>query len=219
MNTLSSLCGSSRYVFGSRIDIVGVKDKKVNHSWHQDSGLEQLWWWVSLAVIILRVSFSHAIQLSHRLSIPENIDEPRLWIQMRDFFSNTGNPDNIRTDPNSRTVGTKQPSDKQTNPWALPVDEKYILRPMYWREREIMVFDDRDISHSAPDFADRQPVYVECGGSCNLPSLLAIKTINNWIGYYVIWALYSVIDASYLIYQQPRKPRWLYFIFRNRLRY
>ena len=41
MSTLSSLCGNSPYVFGSWIDIVGVKNKRIHHSWHQDSGLEQ----------------------------------------------------------------------------------------------------------------------------------------------------------------------------------
>ena len=41
ISTLYSLCGSTPHVFGSWIDIVGIKNKRVHHSWHQDSGLEQ----------------------------------------------------------------------------------------------------------------------------------------------------------------------------------
>jgi len=36
----TDLCGNTEYIFGSWIDIVGVK-RKINHSWHQDSGLDQ----------------------------------------------------------------------------------------------------------------------------------------------------------------------------------
>ncbi len=36
----TDLCGNTEYIFGSWIDIVGVK-RKITHSWHQDSGLDQ----------------------------------------------------------------------------------------------------------------------------------------------------------------------------------
>jgi glycyl-tRNA synthetase (class II) len=29
-------------VFGSWMDIIGIKDRQINHSWHQDSGLDQI---------------------------------------------------------------------------------------------------------------------------------------------------------------------------------
>lgn len=36
----TDLCGNNENIFGSWIDIVGVR-RKINHSWHQDSGLDQ----------------------------------------------------------------------------------------------------------------------------------------------------------------------------------
>jgi hypothetical protein len=125
IDKLTALCGNSPHVFGSWIDIVGIKDRYVAHSWHQDSGLEQCTVMVGFPVSNNYDGigvFSHAFKLSHRLPAPANTNEPRLWMEES-------------------------------------VDEKYIVRPVYRRGKEVMVYDDRDIFHSAPDFAHRESLW------------------------------------------------------------
>ena len=130
MSELTKLCPETPNRFNSWMDIIGVKKKAINHSFHQDSGLEQT------TVMIgfppendyegLGV-FSHAVKLSHRLPIPpiELQNQPRLWSSIsNDLF-----------------------------------DEQYIVRPMYKEGKEIMTYDDRDIFHSAPDFAYRDSIW------------------------------------------------------------
>ena len=130
MLELTNLCPDTPHRFNSWMDIIGVKKKAINHSFHQDSGLEQT------TVMIgfppendyegLGV-FSHAVKLSHRLPSPpiELQNQPRLWSSIsHDLF-----------------------------------DEKYIIRPIYKKGKEIMVYDDRDIFHSAPDFAYRDSIW------------------------------------------------------------
>jgi hypothetical protein len=125
IRALTDLCGSSPHVFGSWIDIIGVRGRAVAHSWHQDSGLEQRTVMVGFPPSDHYDGtgvFSHAFKLSHRLPTPANAKEPRLWS-------------------------------------GPAVEEPYIVRPAYGRGREVMVYDDRDIFHSAPDFANRESIW------------------------------------------------------------
>eukprot|EP00607_Mallomonas_marina_P004269 CAMPEP_0182431196 /NCGR_PEP_ID=MMETSP1167-20130531/47189_1 /TAXON_ID=2988 /ORGANISM="Mallomonas Sp, Strain CCMP3275" /LENGTH=299 /DNA_ID=CAMNT_0024617255 /DNA_START=323 /DNA_END=1219 /DNA_ORIENTATION=- len=104
-------------IFGSWIDIIGVKNRKVNYSWHQDSGLNQ-----NTVMMGFPPSnhyhgegvFSHVFKLSHRMTLPavQSANEPRLW-----------------------SYG--------------PIPEECIVRPIYCKGCEVMVYNDRDVFHSA----------------------------------------------------------------------
>eukprot|EP01041_Mallomonas_annulata_P006317 gene6317-12779_t len=124
INTLSNLCGKTDNIFGSWIDIIGIRNKKVNYSWHQDSGLNQFTVMVGFPPsnnFIGTGVFSHAIKLSHRMIIPTK-KEPRLW-----------------------EYGD--------------ITEEYIIRPIYKRGMEVMVYNDMDIYHSAPDSTNRESIW------------------------------------------------------------
>ena len=120
---LASLCGSSDSVFGSWIDIVGVRGRPVAHSWHQDSGLDQCTVMVGFPPSDGFEGpgvFSHAVKLSHRLP-PPTLPGPRL---LEGGFA-----------------------------------EELVVRPCFGRGREVMVYDDREVFHSAPDFARRESIW------------------------------------------------------------
>jgi hypothetical protein len=53
------------------------------------------------------------------------------------------------------------PSLKEPRLWpiALPIDQAYVIRPVYRRGKEVMVYNDRDVYHSAPDFAHRESLW------------------------------------------------------------
>jgi len=130
--TLFDLCPESPFRFASWMDIVGVTGRTVKHSWHQDSGRMQ-----RTAMIGFPKTdnydgigvFSHAVLLSHRLSPPPL----------------THNEPRLWTDVFSEE--------------QEPMPE-FIVRPRYIPgEQEIMVYDDPDIFHSAPDFAHRDSVW------------------------------------------------------------
>ena len=133
MITLGELCGENPSVHW--IDIIGVKDRIVSHSWHQDTGssytgesyLEQSRYTVMLGFPIEdgfsgSGVFSHIIKLEHEHLAPEghNENEPVLF------------------------EGT--------------VDERYILRPEFTLGKEIIRYRDTDVLHSAPDVVYRQSV-------------------------------------------------------------
>ena len=120
---LSSLCGDSEHVFGSWIDIVGVRGRRVAHSWHQDSGLAQRTVMVGFPPCDGFEGpgvFSHAVKLTHRLP-PPLTPGPRLW---QGGFA-----------------------------------AELVVRPWFRRGAEVMVYDDRDLFHSAPDFARRESIW------------------------------------------------------------
>jgi hypothetical protein len=126
VRALSDLCGDTPYVFGSWIDIVGIRGKRLNHSWHQDSGLDQntvMVGFPSADHFEGTGVFSHAFKLSHQLPPPTE-SGPRLW---------------------DETI--------------FPVREDEIVRPHFSRGKEVMVYNDRDVFHSAPDIAFRDSIW------------------------------------------------------------
>jgi len=126
------------HVFGSWMDIVGVRGRGVAHSWHQDSGLHQI-------TVMLgfppedgyrgRGVFSHVLPLSHRLT-SHNSSGPRLWGDL------------------SVDMGTSGPVSA-----AVAVPAESVLQPVYRRGGEVMVYSDNDVFHSAPDLAHRQSLW------------------------------------------------------------
>lgn len=129
ISELTKLCPDTPYRFNSWMDIVGVKNKVINHSWHQDSGLHQKTCMIGFPLENnyegLGV-FSHAVKLSHRLPDPPiTTNQPRLLSSLCN----------------------------------VSFDEKFIIRPIYRKGKEIMVYDDRDVFHSAPDYAHRDSIW------------------------------------------------------------
>jgi len=133
MITLGELCGENSSAHW--IDIIGVKDRIVSHSWHQDTGCsctEESDLVKSRYTVMLGFPiedgfsgsgvFSHVIKLEHEHLAPEghNENEPVLF------------------------EGT--------------VDERYILRPEFTLGKEIIRYRDTDVLHSAPDVVYRQSV-------------------------------------------------------------
>jgi len=124
------------------IDIIGVKDKIVSHSWHQDTGrsydddddgdddnatLDNSCYTVMLGFPLVdgyvgTGVFSHAIKLSKEQLAPlgHNFNEPVLF------------------------EGT--------------AEEKYIVRPVFEQGKEILRYRDVDTLHSAPDVVYRKSV-------------------------------------------------------------
>ena len=126
MNAIGSLCGEEPSTHW--MDIIGVQDRSINHSWHQDTGNNK-----SCQTVMLGFPaennydgtgvFSHGIPLSHQLYAPPHhpTNQPIL-------FENTN------------------------------ISEKYIIRPRFAKYRELLVYSDTDIIHSAPDVTYRSSI-------------------------------------------------------------
>ena len=136
---ISKLCGENPH--GSLIDISNpaLNRKKMKHSWHQDSGLEDRFT-VMLGFPSENLSsaderkegvFSHAVRLSHKVFWPN--DEVGSVIEWESFPCG-------------------EPKDHE-------IAESYIIRPLYGIEQEIMVYGDAVTLHSAPDYIDREAVW------------------------------------------------------------
>eukprot|EP00979_Chaetoceros_neogracilis_P009651 scaffold2192_cov268-Chaetoceros_neogracile.AAC.53 len=132
MITLGGLCGENPK--GHWIDIIGVKDRILSHSWHQDTGVsykgrnaENSRYTVMLGFPIEDEYsgcgvFSHTIKLEREHLAPDGHkeNEPVLF------------------------EGTAK--------------EEYITRPAFSLGKEIIRYRDTDVLHSAPDVAYRQSV-------------------------------------------------------------
>lgn len=136
---ITKLCGSNPH--GSLIDISNpaLNRKKMKHSWHQDSGLDDRFT-VMLgfpsenlrnANELKEGVFSHAVRLSHRVFWPN--DEVGSVIEWESFPCG-------------------EPRDHE-------IAESYIIRPLYGINQEIMVYCDAKVIHSAPDFINREAVW------------------------------------------------------------
>ena len=128
MTTIGNLCGSHPSTHW--IDIVGIMDRKISYSWHQDTG--RLKGNDSRTVLLgfPRENnyngtgvFSHAVKLKYERHAP--IDHP---INEPIVYSN------------------------------LVVDGEYVVKPQYAEGHEIVMFRDVDVLHSAPEVAYRASV-------------------------------------------------------------
>ena len=168
IDTLTDFC-STENTFGSWIDICGVKGKYVPHrfvffcslypctlyrryyvrlklillqfsimsyaSWHQDSGLDQVTVMVGFPPCDDYVGigvFSHIFKLSHRFP-PPALAKPRLLVCSENSYSCECMPSRI--------------------------EDRYIVRPLYREGKEVMVYNDQDVYHSAPDRINRESVW------------------------------------------------------------
>jgi hypothetical protein len=116
---IGNLCGSKPSTH--RIDIYGVQDRKINHSWHLDFGkLPQdsrtvLWGFPPQDDYEGCGVFSHVIPLQQECMAPD--DHPRMQPVLFDGM----------------------------------VEKTHIVRPKYAPGRELLLYRDVDVLHSAPD--------------------------------------------------------------------
>jgi hypothetical protein len=136
MMKLGQLCGV--HPSNHWIDIIGIKDRRISHSWHQDTGVSSFdandvnVETSSRFTVMLGFPledeytgcgvFSHVIKLEYQHLAPKghNVNEPVLF------------------------EGT--------------VDERFIVRPIFTLGKEIIRYRDIDVVHSAPDVTYRQSV-------------------------------------------------------------
>ena len=126
MDAVGALCGTKPSTHW--IDIRGVQDRQISHSWHQDTGYSPdvtktvLWGFPATDNYDGTGVFTHIVPLVHESPAPEG--HPR----------------------------------GQPILWEGTVDERHIVRPRFARGRELIVYRDIDVIHSAPDVAYRASV-------------------------------------------------------------
>ena len=136
IRTLGGLCREPCH--GTLIDIASIGNRKIRHSWHQDSGFERftvmLGFPASTPSAMLPPGvgvFSHAVKLSHALKQPQAEGSVIQW----ESFDHESLGSNVEFDP------------------------KYIVRPVFGVGTEVMVYCDAHHLHSAPDVAHREAVW------------------------------------------------------------
>ena len=128
-NGLFDLVPEAPSRFGSWMDIVGVIGRKVPHSWHQDSGRQQHTLMVGFPP---SDGYSGIGVFSHAVKLTHRL------------------ADHERNEPRLW----------QQLKLLAPPEPHTIVRPLYVPGlQELMVYDDRDVFHSAPDFAHRESVW------------------------------------------------------------
>jgi hypothetical protein len=136
MQAIGDLCGPEPSTHF--IDIVGVLDRRIPHSWHQDTGRSGtsavsnnnnnvptrtvLWGFPSDSDYTGCGVFSHLVSLQHESKAPQS--HPKMQSLLFD--------------------GT--------------IDDDYIVRPSYGPGRELLMYRDIDVLHSSPDVAYRTSV-------------------------------------------------------------
>mmetsp|Transcript_23527 Transcript_23527/g.49777 ORF Transcript_23527/g.49777 Transcript_23527/m.49777 type:complete len:393 (-) Transcript_23527:70-1248(-) len=128
LETIGNLCGSGRTTHW--IDIVGITDRKISHSWHQDTGRSKGGDTKTALLGFPKEDnydgvgvFSHAVKLKYERVAEEDhpANEPVLYP-------------------------------------GLVIPEEYVVRPRFAKGHEIILFRDIDSIHSAPDVAYRASV-------------------------------------------------------------
>ena len=126
MHTIGGLCGTKPSTHW--IDIVGVQDRVISHSFHQDTGLspEQsktvLWGFPPHDQYCGTGVFSHIVQLAEECEAP--VDHPRMQPVLLDG----------------------------------QIPHECIIRPEFAVGKELIVYRDVDVLHSSPDVAYRMSV-------------------------------------------------------------
>ena len=126
LHRIGALCGSQPSTHF--IDIVGVQDRKLSHSWHLDTGVSPensktvLWGFPAVDDYSGSGVFSHLVPLRYECHAPDGHArmEPILF------------------------QGT--------------IDEQFVIRPSYAAGRELLIYRDIDVLHSSPDVTYRTSV-------------------------------------------------------------
>ncbi len=131
MTTIGNLCGS--HPFSTHwIDIVGIMDRKISYSWHQDNG---------------RSSNGGGDARTVLLGFPKE-----------DNYEGTGVFSHVVKLKYERLAPMDHPPDEPIVYPNLVVEDEYVVKPLYTTKREIIMFRDVDVLHSAPEVAYRASV-------------------------------------------------------------
>ena len=127
MDIIGALCGPGTSAHW--IDIVGVTNRRITHSWHQDTGQSPGGNTNTVLMGFPREDDYYGVGVfSHILKI-----KTEMW-------SSEGHP------PNEPVI------------YAGDIPEKYIVRPQFAMGKEIIMYRDIDVLHSSPDVAYRMSV-------------------------------------------------------------
>lgn len=117
------------------MDIVGIRDRWLPHSWHQDM-------------------HGRSSQLTVMLGFPAGDFDPNEGTT--GVFSHVARLSHLMTVQTS-TIG---PLDFQSTDFAVDdLPEGVIIRPRFQRGQEILVYSDAAVIHSAPDLAHRESIW------------------------------------------------------------
>ena len=128
MNSIGSLCGSKPSTHW--IDIVGIVERCIPHSWHQDTGR----------------------------SPNGNTYTVMLGFPKEDNYDGVGVYSHAVKLKYERIANDDHPENEPVVYPGLEIDEKHIVRPRFAKGREICLFRDIDCIHSSPDVAFRASV-------------------------------------------------------------
>lgn len=132
---IGAICGDGASTHW--IDIYGVQDRKINHSWHLDAGRS-----------------------------PQNCKTVLWGFPPENHYSGTGVFSHIVSleDPFGSTLDIVDDDKERERPRMEPVlfegglGEDFVFRPAYEAGKELLIYRDIDVLHSAPDVAYRTSV-------------------------------------------------------------
>lgn len=134
IKTLGGLCREPCH--GTLIDIASIGKQKIRHSWHQDSGYERF-----------------TVMMGFPSSIPnEDVGLPPGF----GVFTHAVKLSHALVQPNAEGSVIQW---ENYHPYEGDFDAKYIARPEFRRNQEVMVYCDAHHVHSAPDVSNREAVW------------------------------------------------------------
>ena len=145
LNTIGSLCGPNPSTHW--IDIVGIKDRVISHSWHQDTGR--------------RSAGPPDHQEDHEgedgTSTSTSSYTVMLGFPCVDSYTGTGVFSHVVRLQNEHWAPEEKGHGINNEPVLLEgsVEEEYIIRPIFDLRKELVRYRDVDVIHSAPDVAYR----------------------------------------------------------------
>lgn len=152
MSTIAQLCNPTALETNSQssyhwIDIIGIKNRQISHSWHQDT-----------AILPLHTKHIYTVMLGFPptdeycgtgvFSHVVNLKYPRV----RPPPSANSNNDNNNDDHDYNMLAGDPVL------YTPEIAQEYIIRPCYEPGKEILFYRDVDVLHSAPDVAYRSSV-------------------------------------------------------------
>ncbi len=144
MMKIGSLCGKNPSTHW--IDIIGVKNRLVSHSWHQDSGRS----YDDDNIVIDDFDIQAILNNESRYTV-------MLGFPQEDEYEGTG----VFSHAIKLTHECLAPNEHNVNEPVLfqgTVDEQFIVRPHFSLGKEIIKYRDVDVLHSAPDVVYRKSV-------------------------------------------------------------
>lgn len=130
---IGSICGDGASTHW--IDIYGVQDRQINHSWHLDAGRS-----------------------------PKNCKTVLWGFPPEDHYKGTGVFSHIVSleDPFGSTLDIVDEAEERSRMEPVlfegTLGEEYVFRPLYEPGKELLIYRDIDVLHSAPDIAYRTSV-------------------------------------------------------------